>query len=125
MPSAKLSPKERREFQEEVRRLRQDVIAKRRREVTDRENEERGRQDLQYEVIALVPCLLAFAVWPDVSVSLSNYLDANTVLGTVSEGTRVNFANNILRPTVTGVLVPVIGARTGAVGLPHQSERRH
>ncbi|KAL9190479.1 hypothetical protein ACHAXT_007690 [Thalassiosira profunda] len=108
LPSAKLSPKERREFQEEVRRLRQDVIAKRRREVTDRENEERGRQDLQYEVIALLPCLLAFAFWPDISLSLSNYLDANTVLGTVSEGTRVNFANNILRPTVTGVLVPVI-----------------
>ena len=108
IPSSSLSPQERRERFDNLRRLRRDVLARRRRAVTDRENEESGRQDIQYEVIAIVPCLLAFAFWGDISLALSNFIDAKSVMGVVSEDTRLQFTNSILRPTVTGVLVPVI-----------------
>lgn len=90
-----------------LRRLRRVVSARRRRAVADREDEERGRRDVQLEAVALVPCLLAFSFWDEISIALAHYIDAHGVLGNVPDGGAV-FANSILRPTITGVLVPVI-----------------
>jgi len=90
-----------------LRRLRRIIIARRRRAITDSEDLARDRQDKYLEVIAIVPCLLAFFFWDEISLFLSQYIDAHGVLGSTPDGGAA-FAVNILRPTITGVLVPVI-----------------
>jgi len=90
-----------------LRRLRRVVVARRRRAVTDLEDEERERQDIYFYLVAIVPSLLAFALWDEVSLSLAGYIDAYGVLGSTPDG-GAQFSNSILRPTITGVLVPVI-----------------
>jgi len=69
------------------------------------EDEERDRQDINFLILAFVPALLAFVGWEKISFGLSEFLDMYGVMRSVDGNT---FANNLLRPTITGVLMPVI-----------------
>ena len=78
-----------------------------RRAVIDQEDEARDQQDINLLLIAIVPSLLAFSFWDEISFALSTFLDVHGVLGAAgADGAQ--FANNLLRPTITGVVVPVI-----------------
>ena len=70
------------------------------------EDADRDRQDYAFIFIALVPCLLAFWSWEDLSRSLAQWLTYNSAMGKAVDGNK--FASDLLRPTITGVVVPVI-----------------
>uniref|UniRef100_A0A7S4JTW0 Transmembrane protein n=1 Tax=Odontella aurita TaxID=265563 RepID=A0A7S4JTW0_9STRA len=59
------------------------------------------KQDQFQFMLALLPSFLAFFAWENISLALANFLEA---CGDVSG----LFADNLLRPTITGVVVPVI-----------------
>lgn len=62
------------------------------------------KQDQFQFLLAILPSFLAFVAWKDISFALSNFLEAcgdTSVVGGI-------FADNLLRPTITGVVVPVI-----------------
>lgn len=101
-----MSPSQRAERVENLRRLRRTALAARDREIASREDEARDRQDYFFLLEALVPSVLAFIFWDDVSRALSVYLDAHGVLGAPGSD---QFVNDVLRPTITGVIVPVLG----------------
>jgi len=68
------------------------------------EDEVRDRQDTYFLIAAILPTIVAFVSWQGISFGLSEFLDANGVKAV--DGNQ--FANNLLRPTITGVVVPVI-----------------
>lgn len=80
--------------------------SKRRRQQTEQEDEQRDQLDQIYLLMAVAPSLLAFLLWEDVSRSLSVFLDTYGTTGRAVDGGQ--FAVNLLRPTITGVVVPVI-----------------
>ncbi|KAL7540351.1 hypothetical protein ACHAXR_010844 [Thalassiosira sp. AJA248-18] len=63
------------------------------------------QQDNYFLLAAFLPALLAFLTWKDVSFGLSSFLDT---YGAIKGADGGQFANNLLRPTITGVVVPVI-----------------
>ena len=71
------------------------------------EEEEEGRdtQDNFFLIAAFLPAIIAFVSWEGISFGLSEFLDMVGVVGT-KDGNY--FSNNLLRPTITGVVVPVI-----------------
>lgn len=90
---------------EKLRQLRRVALARRRQAITEQEDEERDRKDKSFLALALVPCVLAFASWEELSMLIAKFTDTyGADLGT-EYGTQ--FANNLLRPTITGVVVPV------------------
>ena len=90
-----------------LRQLRRLSLARRRRAIADEEDSARGREDLTFLVYgAVAPPLLAFAAWERISGALSGYLfDRYGALG--ADGA-ARFTDELLRPTITGVVVPVI-----------------
>jgi hypothetical protein len=91
---------------EQLRQLRREVIGRRRRRQNELEDADRDRQDYVFIFIALVPCLIAFFIWEDLSRGLAIWLSENAAMGKVVDGNK--FASDLLRPTITGVVVPVI-----------------
>ena len=87
-----------------LRQLRRVALARRRQAITEQEDEERDRRDKSFLALALIPCLAAFVSWEQLSLMVAKFTDVYGVLGT-EYGTE--FANNLLRPTITGVVVPV------------------
>lgn len=87
-----------------LRQLRRVALARRRQAITEQEDEERDRRDKSFLTLALIPCLAAFVSWEQLSLMVAKFTDVYGVLGT-EHGTE--FANNLLRPTITGVVVPV------------------
>lgn len=72
----------------------------------EEEDESRSREDYIFFLVALAPCILAFTFWQDISLGLSTYLDEHGAVGRGLDGNQ--FANSLIRPTITGVVVPVI-----------------
>mmetsp|Transcript_19794 Transcript_19794/g.35814 ORF Transcript_19794/g.35814 Transcript_19794/m.35814 type:complete len:494 (-) Transcript_19794:76-1557(-) len=71
----------------------------------EEEDEVRDRQDVYFLVAAFLPALLAFVSWESISFGLSEFLETYGSMKAVDGN---QFANNLLRPTITGVVVPVI-----------------
>jgi len=80
---------------------RRDQIAEKFRALTELTE----KQDQYFFILAVLPSALAFFAWEDISLALSNFLEAYGIAKQDSSGV---FATNILRPTITGVVVPVI-----------------
>mmetsp|Transcript_7227 Transcript_7227/g.17588 ORF Transcript_7227/g.17588 Transcript_7227/m.17588 type:complete len:480 (-) Transcript_7227:232-1671(-) len=72
----------------------------------EREDQTRDRQDQMFILMATVPSLLAFLSWEDISHSLAVVLDEYGAIGRNVDGGQ--FTVTLLRPTITGVVVPVI-----------------
>ena len=70
------------------------------------EDEERDKQDQFFMMLAVLPSLIAFLSWEDISLSVATFLDQYGAIGRAVDGQM--FATNLLRPTITGVVVPVI-----------------
>ena len=79
--------------------------AKRRRQ-TEQEDEARDQLDTVFLMLSVAPSLLAFLLWEDISHSLAVFLDQYGAIGRAVDGGQ--FAVTLLRPTITGVVVPVI-----------------
>ena len=94
---------------DDVRRVRslarRDRLAQWRATVTENEEEIRETKDNYFLLAAFLPTLIAFLSWEKISFGLSELLDIFGVIDTESGNV---FANNLLRPTITGVVVPVI-----------------
>jgi len=94
---------------DDVRRVRslarRDRLAQWRATVTENEEEVRETKDNYFLLAAFLPTLIAFLSWEKISFGLSELLDMFGVINTESGNV---FANNLLRPTITGVVVPVI-----------------
>jgi hypothetical protein len=56
--------------------------------------------------VAIVPCVLAFIFWENISYALASFIDEHGAIGRTVDGRE--FANSLIRPTITGVVVPVI-----------------
>jgi hypothetical protein len=91
---------------EQLRQLRREIIGRRRRRQNELEDADRDRQDFAFIFIAVVPCFLAFMIWEDLSRGLAVWLSENAPIGKAVDGNK--FASDLLRPTITGVVVPVI-----------------
>ncbi len=91
---------------EQLRQLRREIIGRRRRRQNELDDEIRDRQDYAFIITALVPCFLAFWCWEDLSRSLAQWVSENSAMGKAVDGNK--FASDLLRPTITGVVVPVI-----------------
>lgn len=91
---------------EQSRLARRSVLATIRRAVTEEEDEARDKQDQFFLMLAFIPSLVAFLLWEDISHSLAVFLDMYGAIGKAVDGGM--FAANLLRPTITGVVVPVI-----------------
>lgn len=87
--------------------MRRDRLAQWRAAVTHVEDEVRDKQDSYFLLAAFLPAILAFGLWGDISVVLSMFLDA---VGAVNRNTAegISFVDSLLRPTIIGVVVPVI-----------------
>mmetsp|Transcript_4825 Transcript_4825/g.10244 ORF Transcript_4825/g.10244 Transcript_4825/m.10244 type:complete len:564 (+) Transcript_4825:198-1889(+) len=92
--------------QKEASEARRDRLATKRRAVTEQEDEARDKQDQFFILLTVVPSLLAFMSWEDISHTLAVFLDKYGAIGRAVDGGQ--FAVNLLRPTITGVVVPVI-----------------
>ena len=79
--------------------------AKRRRQ-NEQEDEARDQLDKMFLLLSVAPSLLAFLLWEDISHSLAVILDQYGALGRAVDGGQ--FAVTLLRPTITGVVVPII-----------------
>lgn len=77
-----------------------------RRGVTEQEDQVRIREDAILLLAATVPSIFAFFAWEDVSHSLALFLDKYGAIGRAVDGGQ--FTVTLLRPTITGVVVPVI-----------------
>ena len=75
-------------------------------EELEQEDLTRDRQDQMFIVMAVVPSLLAFLAWEDISHTLAVFLDSYGAIGRNVDGGQ--FTVTLLRPTITGVVVPVI-----------------
>lgn len=89
-----------------LRRLRRIVLSRRQQEINEQEDEARERQDIYFLGLALVPCILAFVTWDEISLSLAQFIEEHGAYGKTADGNQ--FAVNLLRPTITGIVVPVI-----------------
>ena len=67
--------------------------------VTENEEEIRETKDNYFLLAAFLPTLIAFLSWEKISFGLSELLDMFGVINTESGNV---FANNLLRPTITG-----------------------
>jgi len=70
------------------------------------EDEERDKQDRFFIMLSVAPSLIAFLLWEDISLFVATFLDQFGAIGRAVDGQM--FATNLLRPTITGVVVPVI-----------------
>ena len=88
---------------DDVRRVRslarRDRLAQWRATVTENEEEVRETKDNYFLLAAFLPTLIAFLSWEKISFGLSELLDMFGVINTESGNV---FANNLLRPTITG-----------------------
>lgn len=57
---------------EQLRQLRREIIATRRRRQNEIEDSRRDRQDYLFIILGLVPCLLAFISWEELHVHFRN-----------------------------------------------------
>lgn len=85
--------------------VRRDRLARWRAATAEVEDEVRDRQDNYFLAFAFVPMIIAFLSWENFSFGLSEFLD---MYGSAKAVDGNAFANNLLRPTITGVVVPVI-----------------
>jgi hypothetical protein len=92
--------------EDDWRRLRRAIITRRRQKKNEEEDDERSREDYVFLVVAIVPCILAFIFWENISLSLATFIDEYGAVGRAIDGRE--FANSLIRPTITGVVVPVI-----------------
>ena len=94
---------------DDVRRARslarRDRMAKWRAGAAHVEENYRINQDNYFLLAAFLPAVLAFVLWGNISIMISNFLN---VVGVVNSAQGEAFANNLLRPTIIGVVVPVI-----------------
>ena len=73
--------------------------------VTQIEDETRSSQDSYFLIAAFLPAVLAFGLWGKISVGLALFVEA---VGVVNSAEGIVFADSLLRPTIIGVVVPVI-----------------
>jgi hypothetical protein len=76
------------------------------REFTKEEDLIRDKQDQLFIVMATLPSVMAFVAWEDISHSMAVFLDNYGAIGRNVDGGQ--FTVTLLRPTITGVVVPVI-----------------
>eukprot|EP00984_Skeletonema_dohrnii_P022362 scaffold11489_cov122-Skeletonema_dohrnii-CCMP3373.AAC.1 len=69
------------------------------------EDEDRISQDSYFLIAAFLPAVFAFLLWGKISVGLSVFLSS---FGVVNSAEGIIFTDNLLRPTIIGVVVPVI-----------------
>lgn len=79
---------------------------KHRQKKNEEEDESRSREDYVFLLVAVVPCILAFIFWENISLGLATFIDEYGAVGRAADGSQ--FANSLIRPTITGVVVPVI-----------------
>jgi hypothetical protein len=79
---------------------------KQRQKKNEEEDESRSREDYVFLLVAVVPCILAFIFWENISLGLATFIDEYGAVGRAADGSQ--FANSLIRPTITGVVVPVI-----------------
>lgn len=91
---------------EEISQMTLETPSNERKQVTDRQDLVRDREDQILTVLAAVPAIMAFFLWEDVSHALAVFLDKYGAIGRVVDGGQ--FTVGLLRPTITGVVVPVI-----------------
>ena len=84
---------------------RRDRLAQWRAAVAQVEDEGRVSQDSYFLIAAFTPAILAFLLWGKISVGLSVFLSS---VGVVNSAEGIAFTDNLLRPTIIGVVVPVI-----------------
>lgn len=77
-----------------------------RREVTEQEEQTRIRCDAISLCLSTIPSIIAFLAWEDISHALALFLDNYGAAGRNVDGGQ--FTVTLLRPTITGVVVPVI-----------------
>lgn len=63
------------------------------------------QQDQVFFALAILPSFLAFFAWKDISSALACVLET---YGVAKQDFALDFSNNLLRPTITGVVVPII-----------------
>jgi hypothetical protein len=94
---------------DDVRRARslarRDRMARWRAGAAQIEENYRVNQDNYFLLAAFLPSVLAFVLWGNISIMISNFLN---IVGVVNSAQGEAFANNLLRPTIIGVVVPVI-----------------
>ena len=94
---------------DDVRRARslarRDRMARWRAGAAQIEENYRVNQDNYFLLAAFLPAVLAFVLWGNISIMISNFLN---IVGVVNSAQGEAFANNLLRPTIIGVVVPVI-----------------
>jgi len=88
-----------------ARRRRRDELASQRLTANKVEDRARDLLDRFFILLALAPPAIAFMSWGFISEGLSEIIDSFYVGRSVDGG---QFAANLLRPTITGVVVPVI-----------------
>ena len=81
-------------------------LRKGRREAMEEEDQLRVREDTILLLLATVPSIFAFLAWEDISHSLALFLDKYGAIGRAVDGGQ--FTVTLLRPTITGIVVPVI-----------------
>ncbi|KAL7443672.1 hypothetical protein ACHAXM_009330 [Skeletonema potamos] len=69
------------------------------------EDEGRVNQDSYFLLAAFLPAFLAFGLWGKISVALALFVES---VGVVDSAEWMVFADTLLRPTIIGVVVPVI-----------------
>ena len=94
---------------DDVRRARslarRDRLAQWRASATKLEDNVRDEQDNYFLLAAFLPAIIAFFGWGNISIMLSKFL---AIVGVVNTAPGETFANNLLRPTIIGVVVPTI-----------------
>ncbi|KAL7529611.1 hypothetical protein ACHAWF_003050 [Thalassiosira exigua] len=93
--------------------VRRDRLAQWRAAVTEVEDAVRDQEDRYFLAYAFLPAVLAFLSWGKVSIFVSIFFDTVGVNLNTPEAT--SFANNLLRPTIVGVVVPVIAVALGTL----------
>ena len=86
--------------------VRRDRLAQWRAAVTHVEDEVRNNEDNYFLAAAFLPAILAFVLWGKISLFISGLIYE---IGAVNSPEGKLFADNLLRPTIIGVVVPVIG----------------
>ena len=94
---------------DDVRRARslarRDRLAQWRATAAKVEDNVRDEQDNYFLLAAFLPAIIAFFTWGNISIGLAKFLN---IVGVVNSAEGNAFANNLLRPTIIGVVVPVI-----------------
>ena len=94
---------------DDVRRARslarRDRLAQWRATAAKLEDNVRDEQDNYFLLAAFLPAIIAFFGWGNISIMLSKFL---AIVGVVNTAPGETFANNLLRPTIIGVVVPTI-----------------